>query len=230
MPFRITTLFFLLAFGNVNAADAPAAAAKQFKAPYDIEIVIFERYGQGNGESWPSDPGRPDSTLAAGNLSRPGQQGPGAMLLPKSARELGPAAYTLRQKGAQVHFHQAWRQDVKGRTSRTWYRVGNKRLNGLVRVSRGRYLHLDTDLMLYAGEDGLDHRIQLHRRMRGGELHYVDHPKIGILIRTARLQVESTPPAEPEPQVPEPVSPIDEPGEQRSPMPGSLPRAMPDPT
>jgi hypothetical protein len=230
MRFRIFTFVCLCLVFTANAADAPLEATRQFDSPYDIEVVIFERFGEGGGEQWPRDLDRPDINRAVGNLSIPGSQGSNAIILPKKARELGPAVYTLSRKGARVHVHQAWRQDIRGRNSSTWYWIGNSRLNGLIRVSKGRYLHLDTDLLLRSSEEGTDYRVKLHRRMRGGELHYVDHPKVGILIRTARLDLAPAPEPEAEPQAPTPAAPVDEPGEQRSPMPGSLPRAMPDPT
>ena len=230
MRFRILPLLCLCLVSIVNAAEAPLDTTRQFESPYDIEVVIFERFGTGNTEQWPEDPGRPNIAQAVGNLSIPGKQGSNAIILPKDARELGPAVYTLSRKGARVHAHQAWRQDIRDRNSSTWYWIGNRQLNGLIRVSKGRYLHLDTDLLLKSSEGDNDYRVKLHRRMRGGELHYVDHPKVGILIRTSRLELEPALRPEPELETPAPVSPVDEPGEQRSPMPGSLPRAMPDPT
>lgn len=243
-----------------------------FSSPYDIEIVLFERVESDQQEQWPETAEVPDFSLAVGDLSNPGLEGDGAILLPESQRQLGPAVFSLEQKGARIHAHQAWRQDIQDRDSHTWYRIGNERLNGLVRVSKGRYLHLDTDLMLQSDEPmqsrpsvaadsplpfgqlfrldqllqaeqalesevpqaaALPHiRIRLHRRMRGGELHYVDHPRVGILIRTLRIEptLEPEPEVIPEDEIPATPPPVDEPGEERSPTPGSLPRAMPDPT
>lgn len=218
-----------LAFLCIATISLAGSASSEFASPYDVEILIFERFGQGEGEAWPEQPGSPDIGKAIGDLRQPGAEGPLAKVLPKSARQFGPEAYTLKQKGALIHAHHAWRQDTKGRKSNTWYRVGDRRLNGIVRISRGRYLHLDTDLLLQAN-DGHPYRIRLHRRMRGGETHYVDHPKIGILIRTERLETAPEPKLEPVEEIPASVPPVDEPGEQRSPTPGSLPRAMPDPT
>lgn len=195
---------------------------------YDIEVIVFERYGQGEQENWPEEVGIPDLNKAVGDLSRPGLQGPLVTHLPVEERELSPAAYTLKKKGARVHAHSFWRQTVDTRGSAQWYRLGSDRLNGLLRLSRGRFLHVDTDFLLRTGDK--TYRIQLHRRMRSGETHYVDHPKIGLLIRTERHQLAS---AAENPGANEPVveeQPVQPDVQQEQPRPGSLPRAMPDPT
>ena len=61
-------------------------------------------------------------------------------------------------------------------------------------MTRGRFLHLDTDLLLRAPDSSQTYRVQLSRRMRSDELHYVDHPKLGILIRAERYLPEEDAP------------------------------------
>jgi len=179
---------------------------------YKFEIVLFERPGGGSGELWPAEPGEPDPEKAVGRLSAAGGSG-GATMLPASSKILGPAAYTLKKKGMIVHDHLAWTQATRGRNSDTWYWIGSGRLSGLVRLSRGRYLHLDTDLLLRDAGSSQPYRIKLHRRMRSDELHYVDHPKLGILIRAKRLETQApsngpdgTSAGEPKPVAPPPTS------------------------
>jgi hypothetical protein len=163
---------------------APVAAMAGI---YDFEIIIFERPGGGANEFWPTEPGEPDPATAVGRLSQAGSSGD-ATMLPASAKTLGPAAYTLKRKGMVIHDHLAWRQSTRGRNSNTWYSIGDGRLSGLIRMSQGRYLHLDTDLVLRDGLTSQHYRIKLHRRMRSNELHYVDHPRLGILIQAKRLR------------------------------------------
>lgn len=154
---------------------------------YDFEIVVFERPNGGANEFWPAEPGEPDPSIAKGRLNSAGASG-GATLLPASAKALGPSVYTLKKKGMIVHDHLAWRQETRGRNSNTWYWIGGGRLSGLIRMSQGRYLHLDTDLILRDVVSSQPYRIKLHRRMRSDELHYVDHPRLGILIRAERYR------------------------------------------
>lgn len=82
-------------------------------------------------------------------------------------------------------------------------------LEGTIRVGVKRYLHLDTDLLLrrWETEDGMTgnslefrpafrtFRMQSQRRMRSGEIHYLDHPIIGVLFLASRYEL----PTEPEP-------------------------------
>ena len=166
---------------------------------YDFEMLVFERPGGGADEFWPADPGEPDRGATTMRLES----------LPGGPKVLGPEAYTLKKKGLIVHEHIAWRQAPPDRNSRRWYAIGSGRLNGLVRVTRGRFLHLETDLVLNDANSSTPYRIQLRRRMRSGELHYVDHPKLGILIQAERYQpasersdVDSTSSGEPKPARP----------------------------
>ena len=223
-----TALVFLLVTLQVNGATKPPA--EQTESLYDIEVVIFERFGQGGDEHWPVEPGEPNRSLAIGNLSNSQALGDG-ILLKNEEQQFRATVYTLKKKGALIHAHLRWRQDVKGRNSNTWYLIGNQRLKGLLRISKGRYLHIDTDLLLQQPGNEQTYRIQLHRRMRSAEVHYLDHPKIGLIVRADRFEVETEenlePPAE-TPVVPSSTSPISEPTE--SPDAGSTPRALPDPT
>lgn len=74
----------------------------------------------------------------------------------------------------------------------------NALLDGVVKVELGRYLHINFDLKYQRNlapiqgvmNDSLSNTykelkyypIQTHRRMRSKELHYIDHPLIGILV------------------------------------------------
>jgi hypothetical protein len=75
-------------------------------------------------------------------------------------------------------------------------------LDGTFAVSRGRYLHVDTDLGYHktyvppgTSADGsalppatLYVRMTQSRRLRSDELHYLDHPLIGMLLVVSPLQ------------------------------------------
>ena len=76
-------------------------------------------------------------------------------------------------------------------------------LEGTIRISVSRYLHVELDLLRrirpaapytsyeQSFEGGFTeqaqpynrYRMQAHRRMRSGELHYIDHPLMGVLIK-----------------------------------------------
>lgn len=223
---------FLSSLGGPSWSASTTGGSRAGDA-YDIEMVIFERFNATN-ERWPADPGEPPLSKAVGSLSNPGFSGPDATVMSDGSKSFDAIAYTLKRKGFRIHAHIRWRQQVGGRSNPDWYRVGDSRLGGLIHIGRSRFLHFDTDLLLQRGQSP-NVRIQLHSRMRSGELHYLDHPLMGILVQADRVEPEALP-AEPvsepttvpttpsvEPQPPEQPQPPSEPR-------GDMPRAMPDPT
>ena len=61
-------------------------------------------------------------------------------------------------------------------------------LEGWLAVTIGRYLHLQVQLQVRLPGGGLA-LLAEHRRMRSGELHYLDHPAMGFLAHARPLQV-----------------------------------------
>jgi|GEM_PF-6496340 len=82
-------------------------------------------------------------------------------------------------------------------------------LEGTLHFYRSRFLHIKTDLWMsdYAGKSDsfidigndtsqnspqlfastTNYHLSQHRRIRSGELHYLDHPRFGLLIKFTRL-------------------------------------------
>ncbi|MCF6353765.1 MAG: peptidoglycan binding protein CsiV [Candidatus Polarisedimenticolaceae bacterium] len=102
-------------------------------------------------------------------------------------------------------------------------------LEGTIRISVSRYLHVELDLLRriraaasYSSyeqsfEGGFTaqaqpynrYRMQAHRRMRSGELHYIDHPLMGVLIKITPYELPI--PAEPvEPEATAPTHQVEE--------------------
>lgn len=167
--------------------------------PYTFEMIVFERPGGGGGEDWTASPDNVAPSVA-----------PALATLPAMAKSMDAVAYTLKKKGMIVHEHLAWLQTPASLNSETWYSLNAGRLSGMIRLTRGRYLHLDTDLRLADASLEFPLRVQLRRRMRSGELHYVDHPKLGILIQAERYQPAPEPaaPGEGGNGEPKPVQPV----------------------
>jgi hypothetical protein len=164
------------------------AAAESSKQLYRFEMVVFERPYDSGSEYWPDTPDTPDRQRAQAELRS---------TVPRSERELGPVAYTLGQRGVTVHAHLTWQQVPGRRNGDNWRWLDAGRVQGLVRVSRGRFLHLDTDLLLRGPGPDEAYRVRLNRRMRSNELHYLDHPKLGIVIQATRVDEAPAAPTEP---------------------------------
>jgi hypothetical protein len=175
------TLFLLL---TITLFSAPALAVDK----YDVELVIFERTSRAAAmnESWPEDPGKPN-TEDATHLTSNGAYAK----LPNSRRSLISVAKRMRRaSGKPVRLtHMIWRQPAVGKLDAIPVYVSGKTrtgvLTGTAKVHVKRYLHIDLDLLLETTngpEPGL-FRMQAHRRMRSGKLHYIDHPIMGALVR-----------------------------------------------
>lgn len=144
---------------------------------YRFDMILFERPGGGASESWPEAPDALPQTpghtaLRAMAAGAPGLQGP---------------ADALSRRGMKILGHLAWVQSPPGLGDQRWYALDEGRLSGLVRVQRGRFLHLETDLVLRDAATGQPFHVRHKRRMRSDELHYVDHPKVGVLIQASRV-------------------------------------------
>lgn len=113
---------------------------------------------------------------------------------------LGDAQNRLeRAPGVRLLAHLAWRQpfrpDSPGYPVRVLWRnpvSGQADLIGTVRIELRRYLHAYLDLYwrdpTAEGTTEWVHVVQ-HRRMRSGELHYIDNPRIGTLIQAEPFQL-----------------------------------------
>jgi hypothetical protein len=78
-------------------------------------------------------------------------------------------------------------------------------LDGTVNIVISRYIHLYSDLVyrlprtiptdigdvLDRGQALVDYSVKSHRRLRSRELHYIDHPLIGILIEATPIEEEN---------------------------------------
>lgn len=172
---RMPVLILLALYLGLSAAAHGAA--------YRFEMVIFERPNVATEGGSVNTAEPPDTSRAVGTLNG----------LAVGVRSLNGVAYTLKKKGMIVLEHIAWVQSPRGRNSEAWYSVGSGRLSGLIRVTRGRFLHVDADLYLRDANTAQPLHAKLYRRMRSGELHYLDHPKLGIMIRADRLRPRNKP-------------------------------------
>ncbi len=60
--------------------------------------------------------------------------------------------------------------------------VLSTKLAGTLRISLGKYLHIDTNLVLINANSDGSARMRISRRMRSREIHYLDNPEFGLLV------------------------------------------------
>ena len=146
-------------------STAPALAADL----YQVEMIVFQRWGDAQGEDFGALTNQGKRHAATGDVA--------SKVAGRASWRLQDQAAKLSSKGYKILFHQAWRQAAGSRSDNAWYALGGPGLKGTVRLTRGRYLHVDIDF------DVSGVRVREHRRMRSRVLHYIDHPRVGVLVR-----------------------------------------------
>ncbi len=216
-----------LAWAEDDAGDAPW---------YQFEVLVFQRIaaGAGSTEHWPLDPGEPSRDnavyLSRGSAVVNNRAIP-FIQLPAEEQQLADTWQTLRRsRDYRPLYLMAWRQQVMApeQAIPVYFSLpsddgsGLPKLEGRVSFGLKRFLHMETDVLLRlaaaaeaGGQDSLSYppsyqayRMQETRRMRSGQLNYLDHPVLGVIAVAERYEppvVEQTPPpAEPAPEPPVP--------------------------
>ena len=185
---------------------------------YDFELIIFEdtsgRYA--NSEQWTHElPGLIEETSDSRSKNKDSK----AALNIKQIKGIGLQRYANKLKSSKrykVLVHKAWRQEgladdaainipIDSRpASASQHRDANN-IHGSIKVVLGRYLHIYTDMIYqqprkdaapaWDGQVSRQYReypINFHRRMRSKELHYLDHPLVGILVMAKPVKKQET--------------------------------------
>ncbi len=111
----------------------------------------------------------------------------------------------------RILYHAAWQQPVSPPDAAHPVRLSNGKdfseaapetpaLDGSLRLSREKFLQIDLNLLYHypapapdadrepSGSDGL--LLQVSRKLRSGELHYLDHPLIGVLALVTPVEAD----------------------------------------
>jgi len=196
----ITSIFNLLLLLSTASTHA---ATKQ----YNIEMIIFEdtssRYL--NSERWPiihqPEEDKPAEQPENNSLVNITHHASDAL-----------AEYVTKLKNSRqykVLLHQSWQQTGLSNTDAVDIQIdtsagentGNdaesisSNVQGTIKLILGRYLHIHTDLLYNRLNEEYQpasptlnskvfnqFQIKSQRRMRSNELHYIDHPLLGILV------------------------------------------------
>lgn len=137
----------------------------------------------------------PEDDLAEGGLpedSPPDPETESPMLPdsfgpPRAPAQLEQEAARLERNGYRVLWHQAWIQlpgPPEGVALALLSALGQgpvtPALSGSINLSTRRFLHLGMDLELRSAQ-GLEAEMSQQRRIRPEELHYFDHPRLGVI-------------------------------------------------
>jgi len=161
----------------------------QTETYYRVEIVLFANNNTSAAavEFWP-EAEYPDLSRAI-DLDNPptGFSSPDPQSL-----TLGGIAARLDQSGNyRLIRHISWIQPGLPESAALPVLMGSSgNVVGTVTLTLSRYLHLNTDMVFYTAVDGLPvaARVSDSRRMRSRELHYIDHPLLGVIAEITPIE------------------------------------------
>ncbi|MCH9673327.1 MAG: peptidoglycan binding protein CsiV [Gammaproteobacteria bacterium] len=154
---------------------------------YAIEVIVFaESRSGGASDEIIRDVESGPPTGRGASLGPPAssaQQPKAFQRIATGDLQLGGALSKLRGSGRyRPLLHVGWYQPGydRGNTRPVRLRARGGVIDGIVSVARERYLHLSADL-LYSS--GVRSRLKQRRRMRSRELHYLEHPRFGMIVQ-----------------------------------------------
>ncbi len=190
---RIRLAAVALILFMMPVVSVPAAVAEKESGSYDIEVLVFEnRLPELVGDELL------ERDATARQLRALEKAETVYALLGESFFQ--PAvAKLLEQDGhyrvlAHHHWTQTFESDAKAAATkpvRIVSATNAAELDGAIRFSLSRYLHLDVNLVYQApGADKTvaTYRISEQRRIKSQEVHYFDHPKFGVFVRVMPLE------------------------------------------
>ncbi|WP_271411814.1 CsiV family protein [Pseudomonas sp. Q1-7] len=167
-------------FALLLALLAPAAFADGL---YSVEMIIFRQAG----DPIPSSQPAPDD-WAAGSQSIAGSER--ATALDGEAAKLNPNA------GYEVLLHKAWSQNLSAIPNKVAVSIGEPQLGhfpveGTLALTLDRSVDAEADFWINqfdgSGLISSSERLRQGTRLKNGELTYLDHGNLGILIRISPL-------------------------------------------
>ena len=182
------------------AAVAAAACADEVK----VELIVFENLDPSaiQAEIWPANPGAPalDNAieLAAASASEKSWR-----LLPPTELSMGGVMQHLRNSARyRPLLHIGWVQPMDGSDRSPAVHVfsgmagsgdtpvSSPQINGVAALRRNRFMHVDVDLLLKknAAAGPITARLDVSRRLRNNEVHYLDHPLFGAIIKVTPIK------------------------------------------
>ncbi len=193
----LLTLFFLFGFSQTAQAEEVPR--------YTVEMIIFEHYAlkSWTEEHWPDEielPSMEKSTALSTHGTSP-------LYIQNSQKTLDNVVKKMG-KGYRVLFHQAWSQNAyKSKNAPKIIiendRQGGSQMLGTVKLNKTRFAHVEVDLEFeksipnkireafaenqqLALEDLPSHwrfTLKESRKIKEGQLHYIDHPLFGVLVQ-----------------------------------------------
>ena len=218
----LTVICLLCLMSTAHAETIEAETVEEPKYWYQVEIISFTQHKSPEvHEKWPQvvvdtaelmyEPIQPEQQMPLENRF--------VRELEQSDLRLTKEAYSInRRRGYQIQSHQAWVIAGQNKDQAAWLELNNESeaLSGKVRIYLSTYLHANVDMQIlnpdwsaslpgsqdainiadaYIAPKFID--VKANRRMKLEELHYIDHPLAGLLIKIERYEPDAGADAEP---------------------------------
>ena len=173
---------------------------------YEVEVIVFaeNQPQEAVEEDIPARASENEQTVSL----KPSVIGAG---FPREFQRIPPKDLRLKKELARLErserytplLHIGWYQPGHHRTEARAVHLHDleKSLDGTVKLARERYLHLFVDLLYYgrgaSSWGNVPAHLREHRRMRSRELHYIDHPRFGILVQAVPVKKDENPTTQP---------------------------------
>ena len=143
---------------------------------YKIELIVFSQQSATNEvfDQYQSQIQWPQALQALDVYSAAGKSLTGIWRRLQASSEYRPLV------------HVAWVQRIGANRLGTAIRIHNagRGIDGFFRVQRGNLLHLIADFE-YQPEGDLIYHLKEKRRFKLNEIHYLDHPQFGVIVRVS---------------------------------------------
>lgn len=151
---------------------------------YQVEVIVFRQAGEPipAGQPAPDDWNRGAAPIDASRER--------ATALNNQASKLVPA------NGYRVLLHKAWSQSLDGNGSSVALSTGTEQfghfpVEGSLTLKQGRFIDLEAELWINQFDEGgllsSSERLKQGGRLKSGELTFLDHGSLGLLIRVSPL-------------------------------------------
>lgn len=170
---------------------------------YQVEVIIFQNTipPVANSEDFSGFPALPETSKAV-NLGPENDAHTPYSELPYSWLRLRAEARLIKRKpDYKLLLHTAWLQQ-EGRSKTVHldndFQEGSApKLDGTIRVSKGLYYYFSVNLALTPINTLLRPKqkpfiLKQKRRLRSDEVHYIDHPQFGVLIKVHPLKMSKS--------------------------------------
>lgn len=188
--YPVCLLILLIPFSLMAQDQPPAEPAPAEVIPeYRVEMVVFTQPPiDGDREERAPEAVPAFTERMAWPLRAPDTLGLGYAQLPPQEYVLRTAAARLDvQSGFNVLWHGAWIQPGLSRREAEAVALPGELaqfgIRGRVRVYLERFLHAEAQITQRNDRGELTAVMNDSRRMRSGEQHYLDHPRLGVLVR-----------------------------------------------